>query len=107
MELNYYDAMDCATDAHDVRLMGKRPSDSEKNRHYERTGRRAKRVDQTICRIRPGADVLATRQGILLSAETEQGIYFVNYDTDVHYKKIKFLNRRGLRWHSASSLCRN
>ena len=56
VELNYYDANGLRDRTHDVRLMGKRrPSDSEKEQITKRTGRRAKRVDQTICRIRLGS----------------------------------------------------
>ena len=37
-----------------------------------------------------------TDKAYFSAPKTEQGIYFVNYDTDVHYKKIKFSKPQGL-----------
>ena len=79
-----------------VRLMGKRrPSDSEKE---QITKELAGVPREWIKRFAESGWELMyyTDKAYFSAPKTEQGIYFVNYDTDVHYKKIKFSKPQGL-----------
>ncbi len=96
VELNYYDANGLRDRTHDVRLMGKRrPSDSEKE---QITKELAGVPREWIKRFAESGWELMyyTDKAYFSAPKTEQGIYFVNYDTDVHYKKIKFSKPQGL-----------
>ena len=96
VELNYYDVNGLRDRTHDVRLMGKRrPSDSEKE---QITKELAGVPREWIKRFAESGWELMyyTDKAYFSAPKTEQGIYFVNYDTDVHYKKIKFSKPQGL-----------
>ena len=96
VELNYYDANGLRDRTHDVRLMGKRrPSDSEKE---QITKELAGVPREWIKRFAESGWELMyyTDKAYFSAPKTEQGIYFINYDTDVHYKKIKFSKPQGL-----------
>ena len=76
--------------------MGKRrPSDSEKE---QITKELAGVPREWIKRFAESGWELMyyTDKAYFSAPKTEQGIYFVNYDTDVHYKKIKFSKPQGL-----------
>mgnify|MGYP000845930487 FL=1 len=96
VELNYYDANGLRDRTHDVRLMGKRrPSDSEKEQITKELAGVPREWMKRFAES--GWELMYYTDKAYFSApKTEQGIYFVNYDTDVHYKKIKFSKPQGL-----------
>ncbi len=96
VELDYYDADGIHDAAHDIKLTGKRrPSESEKK---QITKELAGVPREWIKRfVDDGWELMYYTDKAYFSApKTDKGIYFVNYDTDTHYKKIKFSKTQGL-----------
>lgn len=94
--LYYYDCDGLRDNAHDIRLMGKRrPSDSEK----EQITKELSGVPREWIKkfVDSGWELMYYTDKAYFSApKTDKGIYFVNYNTDTHYKKIKFSKPAGL-----------
>lgn len=96
VELDYYNADGIHDGTYDIRLMGKRrPSESEK----EQITKELSGVPREWIRqfIDAGWELMYYTDKAYFSApKTDKGIYFVNYNTDTHYKKIKFSKPKGL-----------
>lgn len=94
--LNYYNADGIHDGTYDIKLMGKRrPSDSEK----EQITKELSGVPREWIKkfVDDGWDLMYYTDKEYFSApKTDKGIYFVYYNTDTHYKKLKFSKPQGL-----------